>query len=141
MTTTHNQTIPFFSFTAGFFLALSPAAVKHEMARPAFGRRQHAPENAFDPGVAAAIQAQYVSKGRNLQGRCLAAGFIDFQSSRCRWWLPNGMERGCPTRSSQDCQRTREIPRVLGLSNVLRLRQPRSEPNALALRLPAQRHH
>jgi hypothetical protein len=39
---------------------------------------------------------------------------------------PNGTERGCPTRSSQDCQMAHEIPRGLGLSNVLRLRQPRS---------------
>jgi hypothetical protein len=38
------------------------------------------------------------------------------------------MERsaGVPTRSSPDCQRSVRIPRVLGLLNVLRLRQPRS---------------
>jgi hypothetical protein len=39
--------------------------------------------------------------------------------------LSQAPERGCPTRSSQDC-RTNEIPQVVGLSSVLRLRQPRS---------------
>jgi hypothetical protein len=35
-------------------------------------------------------------------------------------------ERGCPTRSSQDCQMSAPNPTVLELSNVLRLGQPRS---------------
>jgi hypothetical protein len=37
-----------------------------------------------------------------------------------------GTDRGCPTRSSLDCQMSARNSTGLELSNVLRLRQPRS---------------